>query len=298
MGKTGEILALLTALCWTITAVCFEIAGKKIGSLTLNLIRLVIAFIFIAFYGLFFYSSPVPINVPIFTWKWLLISGFIGFVAGDYFLFKGFIYVGSRISMLVMSLVPVFTSIIDLLFLGQELKLIHVLGMIITIVGISLVILDKGFLKNNSLTASKAIRGILYSILGAIGQAAGLIFSKYGMKETDAFIATQIRIISAIIGFSIIIIILKRGKHVINALKDKHAMLYAGIGSFFGPFIGVSLSLASVKYTAAGIASTLMAIVPILLLVPSLVIFHQKLTIKDAIGAFISFTGVSLLFLF
>lgn len=298
MEKTGEILALLTALCWTLTSIFFEIAGKKIGSLSLNIIRLLIAFIFIGIYSIIMYGSFIPIEVPFFTWKWMLISGFIGFVLGDYFLFKSFISIGSRVSMLVMSLVPVFTSIIDYIFLNQVLEFVHIFGMLITIAGISMVIMDKGFLTNNNLSKSTAFEGVFYAILGAIGQAAGLVMSKYGIKNTDPFVATQIRIIAAIIGFSIIIVIMKRTHKVVTAFKNKNAMLYTLLGSFFGPFLGVSFSLAAVKYTAAGIASTLMAIVPILLLIPSFFIFHHKISIKDVLGALVSFGGVTLLFLF
>lgn len=37
---TGEIISLGVAASWTITALCFEYAGKRIGALPLNIIRL------------------------------------------------------------------------------------------------------------------------------------------------------------------------------------------------------------------------------------------------------------------
>jgi drug/metabolite transporter (DMT)-like permease len=67
--------------------------------------------------------------------------------------------------------------------------------------------------------------------------------------------------------------------------------------TFFGPFLGVSLSLMAVQYTSAGIASTIMALTPIIILLPSKLIFKQVVTAKEVIGAFISVIGVSLFFI-
>jgi drug/metabolite transporter (DMT)-like permease len=67
--------------------------------------------------------------------------------------------------------------------------------------------------------------------------------------------------------------------------------------TIFGPFVGVGFSLMAVQYTAAVIASTLMAMTPIIIILPSYWLFHQKITWKVVLGALISVLGVSLFFL-
>jgi drug/metabolite transporter (DMT)-like permease len=63
-----------------------------------------------------------------------------------------------------------------------------------------------------------------------------------------------------------------------------------------GPYIS-PLSLMAVQYTDAGIASTLMALTPILILLPSALLYRQRIRPKEWIGAWVSILGVALFFL-
>ena len=132
---------------------------------------------------------------------------------------------------------------------------------------------------------------------GALGQAIGLILSKYGMKDYDPFAATQIRIIAGIIGFLFIFLFLRNWKQIRVALQNRTAMLGISLGSIFGPFLGVSLSLLAIQNTATGIASTIMAIVPLLIIPPAIILFNEKVTLKEGIGAVLAISGVALFFL-
>ena len=142
-----------------------------------------------------------------------------------------------------------------------------------------------------------SIKGILFAFVGAVGQAVGLVFSKVGMGSYNAFAATQIRIIAGVVGFAFVITVLKKWNNVIIATKNLPAMKGIVAGSFFGPFLGVSFSLLAVQYTNAGIASTIMAIVPILIIPPAIIFQKQKVTLKEIIGAVISVAGVALFFI-
>lgn len=82
-----------------------------------------------------------------------------------------------------------------------------------------------------------------------------------------------------------------------EAVHDRKGLLVATATTIFGPFVGVGFSLMAVQYTAAGIASTLMAMTPIIILLPSYWLFHQRITWKAVLGAVISVVGVSLFFL-
>jgi len=292
----GEMAALATALCWTITAVSFEAAGKKVGSISVNLIRLIIAFILISIYNLFSRGMIFPIDASSSTWLWLTISGIIGFVIGDLFLFQAYVEVGARIAMLIMSTVPPITAVAGFLIMGEKITVLGLAGMIITIVGISLVILTKNP-GNKKVKLSHPIKGLAYAFIGALGQAFGLVFSKFGMGSYDPFAATQIRIIAAIIGFSIVISILKKWGELLVAVKDRRAMKYISIGSLFGPFVGVSLSLLAVQHASTGIVSTITSITPILLIPISIIVFKEKIFKREIFGAIITLLGISLLFI-
>ncbi|MBU3100920.1 MULTISPECIES: DMT family transporter [Clostridium] len=292
----GEMAALATALCWTITAVSFEAAGKKVGSISVNLIRLIIAFILISIYNLFSRGMILPIDASSSTWLWLTFSGIVGFVIGDLFLFQAYVEVGARISMLIMSTVPPITAITGFLLMGEKITVLGLSGMIITIVGIALVILTKNP-GNKKVRLSHPIKGLVYAFIGALGQAFGLVFSKFGMGSYDPFAATQIRIIAAIIGFSIVISVLKKWGELVVAVKDRRAMKYISIGSLFGPFVGVSLSLLAVQHASTGVVSTITSITPILLIPISIIVFKERIAPREIFGAVITLLGISLLFI-
>ena len=292
----GEIAALATALCWTISAVAFESAGKKVGSISVNLIRLFIALVLISVFNLVTRGMLLPLDASGSTWLWLSFSGLIGFVIGDLFLFQAFVQVGSRISMLIMSTVPPITAITGYLLMGERITYLGLAGMIITIGGIALVILTKNS-GERIVRLTHPVKGLIFAFIGALGQAFGLVFSKFGMGSYNAIAATQIRIIAAIIGFSIVITISKNWGNLYTALKDNKAMTHISIGSFFGPFIGVSLSLFAVQHASTGIVSTIMSITPILIIPMSIIMLKEKVAPREIIGAVITLTGVSLLFI-
>jgi len=296
MSRIGEIAALATACCWTISATSFEIAGKKVGSLSVNYIRLVIGFIFISVYSYFTRGMFFPIDATVSNWIWLTISGLIGFFIGDLFLFQSYLEVGSRISMLIMAASPPITAILGFFIMKERIDMIGVLGMSITMVGIAMVILSKNP-EDKNIEVKYSIKGLTYAFLGALGQSVGLIFSKIGMGDYSPFAATQIRIIAGFISFTVLFIILNKWEDLKTALKEKQAMVHITVGSVFGPFVGVSLSLISIKYTSAGISSTITSIVPVLIIPLSILVFKEKVKTKEILGAVVSVVGVALLFI-
>lgn len=296
MQHAGELAALMTAVCWTVTSMSFEAAGKRVGSLSVNLIRLVFGFILLSLATWLIRGLPWPTDASQHAWLWLGASGIVGFVLGDLLLFKAFVVVGSRISMLMMSLVPPISALLSWAILDENLTLFSILGMILTVGGVMLVVLDRESDKSQK-RFRHPIRGVLYAFGGALGQGLGLILSKIGMGDYNAMAATQIRVFSGIVGFSILFFILRRWNRVFAALHDRPAMTSTTLGSIFGPFLGVTASLYAVQHTQVGVASTIMAIVPILIIPPAILIFKEKVSIKEAIGAFIAVGGVTILFL-
>jgi len=296
----GEFYALFAAALWTVTAIVFEKASKQIGSLNVNLIRLVFAAIFLSVYNYFTQGFFIPTNASNYQWIWLTASGFVGFVFGDYMLFKAFQVIGARISMLFMSLAPPMTAIIAYFFMGEKMTYQSIAGMIITITGIAIVIFQRKMNengKNNKIGLTITVSGMLFGLGGALGQAVGLVLSKKGMQDLNAFSASQIRVIAAVFGFLLLFLIFNRWKSLFLALKNKFSIKMVGIGSVTGPFLGVSFSLLAIQNTNTGIAATLMAIVPILIIPPMIFIFKEKVSVKEIAGALVAVIGVALFFL-
>ena len=294
----GEISALLTAIFWTISALAFESASLKVGSLAVNIIRLFLGFIFISIFTFFVRNGLIfPTDAGIENWFWLILSGLVGFLFGDLFLFKSFTLIGSRFAMLFMSLAPPITALFGWIILGEKLTLFNYLGMLLTLTGISIAIFNRDIKNTNKISLKLAPKGILFALAGATGQALGLVLSKFGMKGYNPFAAAQIRIIAGTIGFAVLVTILRRWRSVLQAFYHAKAMRGITIGSFFGPFLGVSFSLLAIKYTETGIASTIMTLVPVLIILPAVIFYKEKITFLETLGAIISVCGVGLFFI-
>lgn len=295
----GEISALGTVICWVICSIAFERAGKRIGSLALNLIRLLFAMVFISIYTYFARGFLLPTDAPMNAWIWLSLSGFVGFFIGDLCLFRAFVTIGSRISLLIYSLSPPISAILGYLVFGETMSRFAITGMFITIGAISLVVFKK---EESKVTFSHPVQGVVMALLGTIGQASGVVISKLGMTLEDgsvynAFASTQIRIISSTLAFTLLILLTKRWSYLVKGFKNRVAMGEIAIGSIFGPFIGVSLSLIAITYTSIGIASTITALLPVAIIIPQVVIYKERIHIREVAGAVLSVIGVSLLFI-
>jgi len=296
----GEFAALTTACCWTLTALSFEQAGKRVGSLAVNLIRLSIAFFLLGAFTAITRGRPLPTDASAHAWLWLSLSGLVGFALGDLCLFRAFVLVGARVSMLIMALVPPLTALIGGLFLQEHLGSRDWVGMALTVSGVLWVALERreGAPETGATPHSRHVgSGLLLAFGAALGQAGGLILSKYGMGTYNAFAAAQIRVLTGAVAFALIFTIFRRWGWARAAVRHRTAMAFTTVGAIFGPFLGVSFSLLAVQHTATGIASTIMSIVPVLIIPPAILVFHEKVSARAVFGAVLAVAGVALLFL-
>ncbi|HOW31504.1 MAG TPA: DMT family transporter [Bacteroidales bacterium] len=296
----GEFAALLTTVFWTITALSFETAGKRIGSLNLNLLRLTAASILLAVFSYFHRGLFLPVDASAHNWLWLILSGLIGFVIGDFLLFQSFILIGARVSMLLMTLAPLFAALAGWIILGESLTLKSLMGMLLTLAGISIVVFTRTPGDNHQRRNTKLVhpaRGIVLAIGAAAGQGIGLVLSKLGMGSYDPFAASQIRVLAGAAGFAVVFTVLRKWNGLPLVIKDRKAMKWLLVGSIFGPFLGVSFSLMAVQHTSAGIAQTIMSLVPVFIIPPSLIINKEKLHTRELIGAIVAVASVSVFFL-
>ncbi|HTY11821.1 MAG TPA: DMT family transporter [Bacteroidota bacterium] len=291
----GEISALLTACVWSVSSVMFAGAIRRIGSVQVNVVRLVIAAILLSLTMLI---AGLSLTLTFKQYLYLSISGFIGLVFGDTFLFKSFHVNGARISMLIMSLAPAISAVLAYLILGELLSIWGIAGIVVTTAGIALVVASNQTNEEANVKLTRA--GLLYGSLGALGQGAGLVFARLAFVEGDinGFVATFIRIAASIVILLPLTLATGRFKNPIAAFrKDKRALMLTIGGAIFGPYLGITFSLIAIMYTKVGIAATLIATVPILMLPLVRIIYKEKLTWHAIAGACVAVGGVAILFL-
>ena len=267
MTYLGELISIGVAFSWTATALLSEFGSKRLGNLTLNVLRMALALVFsLVLFGVVT-GNPLPMGVSGDACGWMLLSGLVGYVIGDFCLFQCYIIIGSRYGQLFMTLAPLSAALMAWVTLGQQMKAMSIVAMLVTLLGIGISVLGRG--EHHKVSLKLPLNGVLYAIAAAVCQGVGLVLSKIGMDHYDMATLEDMGVPEWLVPFS---------------------------ANFYRCVAGI-IALMAVQYTAAGIASTLMAMTPIIILLPAYWLFHEKITWKAILGAFISVIGVSLFFL-
>ena len=310
MQHLGEIISLMVAVFWTVTAIFADKASHRLGSMSTNVLRLAMASVFLAVLLWVTLGQPYPLYADGKAWLWLGLSALVGYVFGDWCLFNSYLVIGARFGQLFMTLAPPMAAIAGWALLGETLTWKSILAMAVTLSGIAISILSKG--EGHTMKLSLPLKGVLLGLGAGAGQGVGLVLSKIGMQHYEAavpagapelmgtmlpFASTMIRALIGCAGFLALMALQKDLPRLKAAFHDRKGLAYVAILTLFGPALGVSLSLMAVQYTDAGIASTLMALTPVLIILPYAILYKQKVRLKEIIGVTVSMVGVAMFFL-
>jgi len=319
----GVSLSLLTAGCWAHNSIVYSLAGKRVSSETTTHIRLWVALPLILITHTIFFSTPFPLLNDMSAYIYLAISGFVGFFLADLFIFKGFVEYGPKNTMVILTISPILSAVIAYFALGELITIMHLLAIIVTLTGINLVIREerkaakelfpKGFplsskvaQKQSKVNGRERIRNLITEyrllippLLGALGQAIGVVFAKKGMliEDVHPISANTIRLIAGFIGIVGYFMIQKRVASDFRKMKDLKALFYISFGAFVGPIIGIVAALYAVKYAPVAIVSTIMQSTPVILVPVEMIIFKRKVSFLSFIGTLIAVGGIAMMFL-
>ena len=293
----GELAAVATAFCWSLTAMFFSYSGRRIGADVVNRSRLIFALLFISLSHLLLQGTLFPLHVEPFRWGWLGLSSILGLVLGDSALFYAYVLLGPRLAMLLMSLGPIMSTIAGRLLFGEIIALPEMVGIGLTLGGVSWVVTEPR--PGQTVVENRQYgRGIVAGLLGAAGQSANLITAKYGLVGGFPPIsATWIRLlVGAVVLWSVT---LGRGqvRNTIGSWRDGKALRALLGGTISGPFLGIWLSLVAVQLARLGIASTLMALPPVILIPLEYFLFREPVSWRSIAGTLVAIGGVAFIFL-
>lgn len=306
----GELISLVVACLWTVAALASEVASRRLGVFVMNVWRMALALLLSTLlmwccsgtWGVQYASSS--------AWTLLLASGVVGYFFGDWCLFNSYLAMGARFGQLLMTLAPAFTALSAWALLGQVMDWRSLLAMAVTLLGIAVSVWHAG-------REVLPLKGLLFGLGAALGQGLGLVISKMGLDAYEAslpremlaevgtflpFSANSVRCMAGLCCFGAWYLGMRpkfrrEGLTFIDSLRNGKGLVAMLVAVASGPFLGVGLSLMAVQHTAAGVASTLMATTPILILLPSRWLFGQRITFRNVVGAVISVVGVAMFFL-
>ncbi len=310
MNFIGEVISLAVAVLWTAAALTCEVSSKRIGVASTNVWRMLLGLLFSMLLCWKIMGSAFPLYADVETWLWLFASGVVGFVIGDICLLNSYMTIGSRYGQLFMTTAPIFSAISAWALMGQHMTLMNIIAMLVTLLGIAISVLGRGQGKK-LVSLDLPLKGVLFGLGAGVGQGVGYVLSVIGLHHyTDIvpkdylakfsleipFSANIIRLVAGLLCFTTLLIIKGKVSEFKCSSIDPKGMFYVVLAVLTGPVIGVGLSLMASQYTVAGVASTIMATTPIMILLPTYFFFHQKITIKSVLGAIISVVGVAMFF--
>ncbi len=301
----GELIALVTTICWSIGIFPFTEAAKRLGTAALNQYRLFLAWIIISIIIVIFY----PVSVTgLFTipqtkqYLFLGLSGIIGFTIGDYFSFSSFKILGPKLGSLYTTIAPGSALLAGFLILNQRINFIGMVGIFVTIAGVIWLTLSK---KDTAASEDAGFKrnplGILFGIIGALCQGFGLVLSKLGMdayeEKLPTLHAVWIRLLFAFgAAFFISLVTARMKQNSVPIFKNQNnGVPYMFLGTLFGPVLGVSCSLLAIQHLPVATAQTIFALLPIVVLPINYFYYKERITIQSVFACAIAVLGVFIL---
>jgi len=296
MNFIGELAALATSFFFAMTAMIFTVTGRMVGSQVTNRMRLVFALVYLVILNIVLFREPLPFSADSSRWLWLGLSGVIGLSLGDAFFFQSLISVGPRLGSLLLSLAPIFGSIIARVFFGEILAPLQITGIVLALAGIGWVVLSHE--EPPDTPHGHTARGVIFGVLAGLGQAVGLVLSKQGMfGDFSPFQANVIRMLAAAIFIWLWTAFGGKAGATLRALRENPRVIrLLALGALVGPVLGVSSSLLAVQHAEIGVASTIMALPPVILLPVSYFAFKEKIGWQAMAGTVLAIAGVAVLF--
>lgn len=294
----GETMAVVAAILFAWTSILFTSAGRRLGVLAVNLLRLPLGAFCLGLTHLFLFGSVWPRDLDWQAQAWLAASGIVGLAIGDSALFASFTRVGPRRGMMMMASAPVFTVITAWILLGEKLGGRTLLGIVVIIAGVLLAVSgrDEGHGIFSGLSRRQLRNGYLLGLVAAAGQGLGSTFAKLGMTELAPLSATLVRLVWGALA-AIVFILPGLASRLGQQLRDRRGLLALGGAVLLGPFISVWISIVAIKHADTGVAQTLLGTVPIFVIIPAWVVYGDRPTRQSLIGVVVAVAGGALLFL-
>jgi drug/metabolite transporter (DMT)-like permease len=318
----GELAALTAACFWAISTLMFGKLGRQLSPLVLNAVKGLFAMGFILLtIALQPNGSEVGSTLPLQATVYLLLSGGIGIGLGDTAYFSAINTLGARRALLLETLAPPVTAVLAWAFLAEQLSIVAILGIGFTIIGIAWVISERV----PGSESVKWVAGIRVALLAVLCQAAGAVLSRAALADTAVapLWSTLLRLLAGL-AFMLVLAAMQphrlgeyrpvappldelaalnsqlpnswqmRWQQILLALRLAPLLGGVALAAFLGTYLGIWLQQIALKYTAAGIAQSLLATSPLFVL-PIAAVLGDRISLRATLGAATALSGVWIL---
>ena len=298
----GESAAVATSFLWTASSIFFTSAGKRIGWLSINAYRTVIAIALLVVTQMILLGTVMPL-ASLGQWFWMGLSGIVGLGIGDSGLFAAYLAIGPRRSLLLMALAPIFAAVGAYLMLGETIPELAIVGIIITLIGVVLVILESEERSGEPrISSRRRASGVMFGLVAAGGQGIGLALAKKGIDlipgaTLNPVSATLMRLFLGALFIWVLALVLGRIPEVLRAARNRAAIRDTAAASLVGPYLGITFSMVAVTLTETGVAQTLLSLMPVMIIPVVWMLYGQRTSWRGIMGAVVAVLGVAIIFI-
>ena len=267
----------------------FARLGKQMSAWSMNIGKGILALIVM---GLILLPSGISLGNTQ-TILLLAISGILGITFGDTLYFMTLTRLGSRLTLLLGSLIPVTTAIIAAVFLGESISLLSWIGVGLTISGVTYVLWERS---DDVQMSTHWKQGVGIGLVFVLANSLSIIFSKLGVEDIPSMDATFMRQVWAMAGFGFIGFLSGNMLTWVKPLTNPLLLKPLLIAAFIGAFLGTWLSIYALKYTYVTVATVLNSTSPLFILPLAVWVLKEHVSIRAIVGACVALAGIALYF--
>lgn len=286
----GASAALASALCWAVAAVLFRQAGRSIRPLALNFGKGIVAAVCLSLLLIVEPWQPADYS----SWLWLGVSGLLGIVLGDTLYFHTLQRLGARYTLLLGTLIPVVVAFMSRVSFNEQLPILSILGLGLTIVGVTAVLWQASAKQSSP---EHWLTGVLIGACFVFSEAGGILLSKLGVVELPAIQATLMRQAVALAALTF------WGLAATQLIPWTRSVLAPGVSTLFflaafiGAFLGTYLSILALKLTYTAVAAALNSTSPLFVLPLAAWWLKEKMHLSSIAGTTVAVAGIIVYFL-
>jgi len=284
----GETLSLACAFVWAIAIIFFKRSGESVSPLGLNLFKNVV--------GLTFLISTTIILGETFIVKaspgdYLLLfaSGVIGIGLADTFFFRSLNLIGAGLTAIVDCLYSPFVIGLSILFLGESMSGLQLVGVLLIISAILAISLQKNI---KSVSRQNLLRGILLCVFSVALMAIGIVMVKPLLNRSPLLWVVMVRLLAGCLSLGLIISFCSDRQKITASLVSLKNWRFMLPGSFLGAYLALILWIAGMKYTQASTASALNQTSSVFVFIFAAIFLKEPINRIRVIGIILAFAGV------
>jgi len=290
MTLLGELASLGAAACWAVGLNLFRRDVREIGARPVNLFKGVCgSVLFVACLPLVGYVQAPAASVAA-----IALSGVLGVAIGDTLLFHALSRLGAHRAALLNGIGPVLTVIGGWLLLDERLNGWEIGGIALATAGVTAVV----YFRSADGPRPKIHRdGVLFGLAAAACQSGGVLLTKHGLADMDAFSGSAVRLLAATASLILYGFIRRDLDLDLKRLFRAGPLARLVPATLVGTFCGLWLMQTGIKHVESGIANALLSTTPLFTLPIAVLVLKERMSPLAVVGSLVGVAGIVILFL-